>query len=91
MPEKSRRFFSKIVKKIHHCHGIGAKISVYIKFPHPRTLVCNKLPNSQPHDVLTSCVVTAQEFKTVSTKLQTCIVMHHDLFNDGSQVYVVAH
>jgi hypothetical protein len=86
MPEKSYKFFLNREKKTRFCHGVGAKISVYIKFLHPRTLVCNKLPNAQPQDVLTNCVAIAQEVKTVSKKLQTCIVMHHDLFDDGSQI-----
>ena len=51
--------------------------------------MCNKLPNAQPQDVLTNCVAIAQGVKTVSKKLQTCIVMHHVLFDDGSQIYAV--
>ena len=68
-----------MVNKTRLRHGAGAKISVYIKFLHPRTRVCTKLPNAQPQDVLTNCVAIAQEVKTMSKKLQTCIVMHHDL------------
>jgi hypothetical protein len=83
-------FFCKNGGKNRLCHGIGAKITVYIKFLHPRALVCNKLPNAQPQVVLTNCVAIVQEVKTVSKKLQTCIVMHHDLFNDASQIYAVA-
>ena len=63
---------------------------MYIKFLHPRTLVCNKLPNAQPQDVLFNCVAIAQEVKTESKKLKTHIVMHHDLFDNGSQIYAVA-
>jgi hypothetical protein len=40
--------------------------------------------------VLTNCVASAKGVKTVSKKLQTCILMHHDMFDDGSQVYAVA-
>ena len=40
--------------------------------------------------MLTNCVASAQDVKTVSKKLQTCIVIHHDLFDDGSQIYAVA-
>jgi hypothetical protein len=90
MPEMSHNFFFKNGEKNRLCHGVRAKISVYIKFFHPRTLVCNKLPNAQPQDVLTNCVPVAQEVKTLPKKLQTCIVMCHDLFDDGSQMYAVA-
>ena len=79
-----------MVKKNRLRHGVRAKISVYIKFLHPRTLVCNKLPNAQPQDVLTNCVAIAQEVKTVSKRMQTCIVMHHDLFDNGSQIHAGA-
>ena len=40
--------------------------------------------------MLTNCFAIAQEVKTASEKLQTYIVMHHDMFDDDSQVYAVA-
>jgi hypothetical protein len=88
--KKVINFFFKNDQKNRLCHGAGANISVYIKFLHPRALVCNKLPNAQPQDVLINCAAKAQEVKTLSKRMQTGIFMHHDLFNDGSQIYAVA-
>jgi hypothetical protein len=35
-------------------------------------------------------LASVQDVKTVSKKLQTCIVLHHDLFDDGLHIYGVA-
>ena len=70
-------------------HGIGAKISVYKKFLHPRALVAAKYPNAGKADVLHGLVAVQQEEKTVSRKKQSCIVMRHDDFDDGHLLHAV--
>ena len=44
----------------------------------------------QSHKMCLPIVAVAQVVKTTSKELQTCIVMHHELFDDGSQIYAVA-
>ncbi len=71
-------------------HGIGAKISVYKKFLHPRALVSAKYPNVLKGDVLDDLLAVGQEEKLVCKRLQTCNVMWHEDFDDGQLLYAVA-
>lgn len=71
-------------------HGIGAKITVYKKFLHPRALVSAKYPNASKGDVLDDLIAVGQAEKTVCKRLQTCIVMRHDDFDDGQLLHAVA-
>jgi hypothetical protein len=57
--------FCKNGEKKRLCYVAGAKITMYLKFLYPRAIVCDKLPNAQPQDVLTNCVVLAQEENSV--------------------------
>lgn len=75
------------VKRLHH--GVGAKISVYKKFLHPRPLVMAKYPNASKTDVLHGLLAVRQEDKTVSKKQQACIIMRHDDFDDGQLLHAV--
>ena len=70
-------------------HGIGAKISVYKKFLHPRALLAARYPNAEKTDVLHGLVAVRQEEKTVSKKRQSCIVMRHNDFDDGDLLHAV--
>ena len=75
------------LKRLHH--GVGAKISVYTKFLHPRKLVMERYPNASKTDVLHGLLAVAQEDKTVSKKQQACIIMRHDDFDDGHLLHAV--
>ena len=75
------------LKRLHH--GVGAKISVYKKFLHPRALVMAKYPNASKTDVLHGLLAVRQEDKTVSKKQQACIIMRHDDFDDGHLLHAV--
>ena len=75
------------LKRLHH--GVGAKISVYTKYLHPRKLVMSKYPNASKTDVLHGLLAVAQEDKNVSKKQQACIIMRHDDFDDGHLLHAV--
>jgi hypothetical protein len=70
-------------------HGIGAKISVYKKFLHPRVLICAKYPNAAKGDVLDGLLAVRQEEILVCKRLQTCILMRHEDFDDGQLLHAV--
>ena len=71
-------------------HGVGAKISVYKKFLHPRKAVSTKYPNSTKNAVLEDLLVIGQEEKLVSKRRQVCLMMRHDDFDDGQILHAVA-
>ena len=72
-------------------HGVGAKISVYKKFLHPRAAVSNKYPNSTKNGVLDNLLVVSQEEKLVlSKRRQVCLTMRHDDFDNGQILHAVA-
>lgn len=71
-------------------NGIGAVVSVYKRFLHPRVLVCAKYPNAAKADVLDGLLVVGQEEKIVCKRPQTCVIMRHDDFDDGELIHVVA-
>ena len=71
-------------------HGIGAKISVYKKFLHPRKAVSTKYPNATKNDVLENLLVIGQEEKLVSKRREVCLTMRHDDFDDGQILHAVA-
>ena len=64
-------------------NGVGANISVYTKFLHPRELVCAKYPNASKSDVLDDLLAVGEEEKMVNNRLQTCVVMRHSDFDNG--------
>ena len=70
-------------------HGIGANISVYKKFLHPRAAVCDKYPNASKNDVLDDLIAIGQEEKLVSKRMQGCILMRHVDFDDGQILHAV--
>ena len=70
-------------------HGVGAQISLYKRFLHPRALVAAKYPNAGKSDVLHGLLAVRLEEKTVSKKRQSCIVMHHNDFDDGRLLHAV--
>ena len=69
-------------------HGVGAKISVYKKFLHPRPAVSKRYPNATKNDVL-EVLAIGQEEKVVCKRLQVCITMRHDDFDDGQILHAV--
>ena len=71
-------------------HGVGAKISVYKKFLHPRKTISTKYPNATKNDVLDNLLVIGQEEKLVSKRRQVCLTMRHDDFDDGQILHAVA-
>ena len=72
-------------------HGVGAKISVYKKFLHPRKVIStSKYPNATKNDVLDNLLVIGQEEKVVSKRRQVCLTMRHDDFDDGEILHAVA-
>jgi hypothetical protein len=70
-------------------HGVGANISVYKKFLHPRAAVCAKYPNAAKNDMLDDLIAIGQEEKLVSKRMQGCILMRHVDFDDGQILYAV--
>ena len=56
-------YFFSMPKNKRLRHGVGAKISVYKKFLHPRVAVSNKYPNATKNDVLDNLLVISQEEK----------------------------
>ena len=70
-------------------HGVGAKISVYKKFLHPRVVVSARYPNASKNDVLDDLLVIGQEEKVVCKRLQSCILMRHADFDDGQILHAV--
>ena len=71
-------------------HGVGAKVSVYKKFLHPRAAVSKRYPNATKNDVLDNLLVIGLEEKVVSKRRQVCITMRHDDFDDGQILHAVA-
>ena len=71
-------------------HGVGAKVSVYKKFLHPRKDVSTRFPNYTKNEVLDNLLVIAQEEKLVSMRQQVCLTMRHDDFDDGQILHAVA-
>jgi hypothetical protein len=71
-------------------HGVGAKISIYQKFLHPRKVISTKYPNATKNDVLDNLLVIGQEEKLVSKRRQVCLTMRHDDFDDGQILHAVA-
>ena len=72
-------------------NGIGAVASVYKRFLHPcALLVSAKYPNAAKADVLDGLLVVGQEEKMVCKRLQTCVIMRHDDFDDGELIHVVS-
>ena len=71
-------------------HGVGAKISVYKKFLHPRKAISTKYPNATKNDVLDNLLVIGQEEKLVSKRRQVCLTMRHQNFDDGQILHAVA-
>jgi hypothetical protein len=51
---------TKVVLETDFC-GVGAKISVYKKFLHPRATVCSRYPNASKNDVLDDLLVIGHE------------------------------
>ena len=47
-------------------HGVGAKITVYKKFLHPRAAISQRYPNATKNNVLGNLLVIGQEEKIVS-------------------------
>ena len=72
------------------CHGVGAKVSVYKKFCHPRKAVSTKYPNYTKNEVLYNLLVIAQEEKRFSKRQHVCLTMRHDDFDDGQTLHAVA-
>ena len=70
-------------------HGVGAKISAYKKFLHPRKVVTTKYPNASKNDVLYNLLVIGQEEKVVSKRRQVCLTMRHNDFDDGEILHAV--
>ena len=70
-------------------HDVGAKISVYKKFLHPRAAVCCQYPNASKNDVLDDLLVIGQEEKVVCKRMQSCILMCHDDFDNGQILHAV--
>ena len=75
-------------KRLHH--GVGAKISVYKKFLHPRAAVSNKYPNAMKNDVLDNLLVISQEEKLVSKRRKIGLTMRHDDFDNDQILHAVA-
>ncbi|KAI2490366.1 hypothetical protein MHU86_24206 [Fragilaria crotonensis] len=71
-------------------HGVGAKITVYKKFLHPRAVISKRYPNASKNDVLDNLLVIGQEERMVSRRLQVCLTMRHDDFDDGQILHAVA-
>ena len=71
-------------------NGIGAVVTVYINFLHPRKEVCAKYPNANKGCVLNELVVVGQDEKTVKKRRQMCVVMQHVNFDDGRLLHSVS-
>ena len=89
MPEKSHYFFAKMVKKTAFAMVSEPKYLCTSSFFLQEHLYAINY-QMQSHKMCLPIVAIAQVVKTTSKELQTCIVMHHDLFDDGSQIYAVA-
>ena len=89
MSYKFRSFYSIVPKNKRLRHGVGAKISVYKMFLHLRALVAAKYPNAGKTDVLHGLLAIRQEKKMVLKKMQSCIVMRHDDFDEGQLLHAV--
>ena len=71
-------------------NGVGAVVTVYKKFLHPRKEVCAKYPNANKGDLLDHLLVVRTEEKTVNKRHQLCVMMRHVDFDDGLLLYAVA-
>jgi hypothetical protein len=71
-------------------HGVGAKISVYKTFLHPRAAISKRYPSATKNYVLENLLVIGQEEKLVSKRRQVCLTMRHNNFDDGQILYAVA-
>ena len=71
-------------------HGVGAKVSIYKKFLHPKKAVSTRYPNYTKNEVLDNLLTIAQEEKLVSKCQQVCLTMRHDDFDDGQILHAVA-
>ena len=90
MPANFGRYKITMPKPKRLRNGIGAVVSVYKRFLHPRVLVSAKYPNAAKADVLDGLLVVGQEEKIVCKRLQTCVVMRHEDFDDGELIHAVA-
>ena len=79
-------------KNKRHCHGVGAKVSIYMKFLHPRKAVSTRYPHYTKTEVLDNLLVVAQEEEklVVSKRQQVCLTMQHDDFDNGHILHAVA-
>ena len=71
-------------------NGIGAVVTVYKNFLHPRKVVCAKYPNANKGDVLNELLVVGQDEKTVNKRRQMCVVMQHVNFDYGQLLHSVS-
>jgi hypothetical protein len=66
-------------------HGVGANISVYKKFLHPRSShFWIGTPNVSKNDMLDDLIVIGQQEENLCPNvMQTCVLMRHADFDDG--------
>jgi hypothetical protein len=74
-------------KRLHN--GVGAVVTVYKKFLHPRKEVCAKYPNANKGDVLDRLLVVCTEEKMVNKRHLLCVMMRHVDFDNGLLLYAV--
>jgi ABC transporter transmembrane region len=69
--------------------GVGATVSLPVKFLHPHHLRDDKFPDPQvrEHARLTGALVQRREVKMINHKDTMCVIVHHEDFKDEKRRY----
>ena len=79
---------AKMRKKI---MGLGAKVSVFMKYLHPSEHIRQRFPNAEKNYRLTGCTVKGKDEKTVNRRKQKVILIEHDDFKkDGDPILLLS-
>ena len=67
--------------------GLGAKVSVLMKYLHPSEHIRKRFPNAESNHRLIGCIVKGKDEKTVNRRKQKVILIEHDDFKkDGEPI-----
>ena len=71
--------------------GLGAKVSVFMKYLHPSEHIRQRFPNAEKNHHLTGCIIKGKDEKTVNRRKQKVILIEHDDFKkDGDPILLYA-
>jgi len=65
--------------------GVGAAVSIRVRYLHPSLVIRNFYPNQQHGQRLENCRVIRQEVKKINRKDKLAIIVKHDDFKNGEE------